>query len=163
WQQRSAAPTSNAATGPSASARSATWPAKLAPLADGSLLALDGGPLRLERRHAGATVVNFWATWCAPCVEEMPELERLAQSAPDHRIVGIAIDSPSNVRQFLAKVPVGYSIGLAGLSGSDWMKGLGNDKGGLPFTLVIGADGQELFRKLGRVSEAELRSVLAAR
>jgi thiol-disulfide isomerase/thioredoxin len=138
----------------------APWSPSLAPLADGSLLALDGGALRLAKTHPGATIVNFWATWCTPCVEEMPELERLAQGAPDHRIVGIAIDSPSNVRQFLQKLPVSYPIGLAGLNGSDWMKRLGNDKGGLPFTIVVGADDRVLLRKLGRTTEAELRAAL---
>jgi thiol-disulfide isomerase/thioredoxin len=105
------------------------------------------------------TVVNFWATWCPPCVEEIPELNALAaQGSFQQRatIAGIAIDNPSNVNEFLKKTPINYANGLAGLDGSEWMKALGNSAGGLPFTVILNAQGEVVFSKAGKTTLAEL-------
>jgi hypothetical protein len=68
----------------------------------------------------------------------------------------LAIDQPSAVRKFLARTPVRYPIGLAGLEGTELGKSLGNDNGGLPFTVVLGADGSVRQRRMGRLSSADL-------
>jgi thiol-disulfide isomerase/thioredoxin len=103
-------------------------------------------------------VVNFWATWCPPCVEEMPLLEAFFRqnTAKGIQVVGLAIDQPSAVRTFLQRTPVSYPIGLAGLGGTELSKTLGNESGGLPYTVVVGADGSVVQRRMGRVSEADL-------
>ncbi|MFZ4287923.1 TlpA family protein disulfide reductase [Variovorax sp. HJSM1_2] len=103
-------------------------------------------------------LVNFWATWCAPCVEELPLLDRFFKqnAANSWIVVGLAIDQPSAVQKFLQKLPVTFPIGLAGLGGTDLVKTLGNTSGGLPFTVVLGAEGKVLHRKMGQVTPADL-------
>ena len=103
-------------------------------------------------------LVNFWATWCPPCVEEMPLLDRFYRenSASGWNVLGLAIDQPSAVRQFLARTPVSFPIGLAGLQGTELGRSLGNQTGGLPFTVVIDAGGLIRQRKMGQVTPAEL-------
>ena len=107
-------------------------------------------------------VINFWASWCPPCVEEMPMLSAFNQKidANSIQMVGIGIDSPSNLRQFLEKTTVSYQVLMGGLDGSDWMKRLGNAQGALPYTIILSPEGKVLFTKLGKVSESELQSAL---
>ena len=72
-------------------------------------------------------LINFWATWCPPCIKELPEFDRFARShAKQLRVVGLAIDSLAPVQEFLKKQPVGFAIGLAGFAGTDLARSLGN-------------------------------------
>ncbi len=107
-------------------------------------------------------VVNFWASWCPPCVEEMPALDKLQREFSSQNVlfVGIGIDSPSNIREFLAKTPVSYPIVIGGLEGSNLSKQLGNAQGALPYTIIINAQGKATSSKLGKISEEELRSAI---
>ena len=120
----------------------------------------EGGELVMDSLRGRPLLLNFWATWCPPCVKEMPELDRFARAMAPRgwQVVGLAIDSPLPVREFLARRPVGYAIGLAGLTGSELAQRLGNDKGGLPFTVLFDRHGALVRRKLGETSEAELRT-----
>jgi thiol-disulfide isomerase/thioredoxin len=113
----------------------------------------------LQGRHL---VINFWATWCTPCVEEMPLIDAFYQQnkAKGWQVVGLAIDQPSRVRQFLNQFPVEYPIGLAGLDGTELAKKFGNDVGGLPFTVVLDAHGRLIQRKLGKLSSDEIKNWL---
>ncbi|MFC3148946.1 redoxin family protein [Piscinibacterium candidicorallinum] len=122
----------------------------------------DGQAVDLNQFKGKLTVVNFWATWCAPCVEEMPEFERVAKdkAAAGVRFVGIGIDSPSNIREFRQKVTVSYPLVAAGFGGSELGKAFGNQKGALPYTVLLGPNGQVLNTKLGRLHEDELRGWL---
>ena len=106
------------------------------------------------------TVVNFWATWCAPCVEEMPELEAMHQDYPDIQFIGIAIDSSRNVTRFLERIPVTYDLYVAGHGGVKTMRELGNKKGGLPYTLVFNAQGRVHQEILGQIDATALRQTL---
>jgi thiol-disulfide isomerase/thioredoxin len=119
----------------------------------------DGKPIDFQQFAGHMTVVNFWATWCAPCVEEMPEFDHVAKEVAGRgvKFVGIAIDSPSNMREFRQKVQVSYPLASAGFGGAELAKALGNASGGLPFTVLLSAKGEVLQRKLGRLPEAELR------
>ena len=72
------------------------------------------------------------------------------------QLLGLAIDQPTAVRSFLQRAPVSYPIGLAGMGGTELSKTLGNESGGLPFTVVIGAGGRVLRRKMGRMSQDQL-------
>lgn len=108
-------------------------------------------------------VVNFWATWCAPCVQEMPELSELQQELKGKpiQILGLGIDSPTNISEFAKKLNVSYPLYVAGLDGSELSRQLGNKAGGLPFTVLISADGKVLKSYLGRLKMNELRADIA--
>ena len=120
----------------------------------------DGTSLKLADFQGKPLVLNFWATWCTPCVEEMPLLNTffLENKAKSWQMIGLAIDQPSAVKRFLGQHPVEYAIGMAGLEGTELMKNLGNPTGGLPFTLVLNAQGQVQMRKLGKLTESDIRS-----
>ena len=119
----------------------------------------DGGELVLALLHAPQVVVNFWAPWCVPCVREMPALDRFhrAHAARGWPVVGLAIDTPLPVTQFLQRVPVSFPVALIGAPGLDLGRQLGNTAGGLPFTVVIAKDGQVLRRKVGETTFDELQ------
>ena len=118
----------------------------------------EGGELALQALRGKPVLLNFWATWCAPCVEEMPMLDRFFRehAANGVQVVGLAIDQPSAVRKFLQRTPVTYPIGLAGLDGSELIRALGNTAGGLPFTLALTADGAVAERKMGKLEQVDL-------
>ncbi len=117
-----------------------------------------GGELLMAPLRGQPLVLNFWATWCAPCVKEMPLLDAFhRQHQPQGwQVVGLAIDGPTPVREFLAKVHVGFPIGLAGFNGVDLAKALGNERGGLPFSVIFDRRGEAVFRKLGTLEEEDL-------
>ena len=118
----------------------------------------EGGELVLANLRGKPLLLNFWATWCPPCVEEMPMIDRFFRENGGNgwQVIGLAIDQPSAVRKFLQKTPVSYPTGLAGLQGTELVKGLGNTAGGLPFTLVLNSDGTVAARKMGKLEPADL-------
>ncbi|PUE50835.1 redoxin [Limnohabitans sp. 2KL-1] len=110
-------------------------------------------------------LVNFWATWCPPCVEELPLIDAFWREHQAHgfQVVALAIDQPSAVRRFLAKQPLGFPVGLAGLGGTELAKTLGNAAGGLPFSVFFNADGSIWRQKLGQLSKDDLAQWRATR
>jgi thiol-disulfide isomerase/thioredoxin len=120
----------------------------------------DGQTLTLAALRGQPLVLNFWATWCPPCVKEMPELDRFAKqfTTQGGRVVGLAVDNPKAVREFLQRAPVSYAIALAGFDGTDLSRKLGNTSGALPFTAVFARSGALVQRKLGETGYDELQS-----
>jgi hypothetical protein len=92
----------------------------------------------------------------------MPTLDKLQAEFKNQNVlfVGIGIDSPSNIRQFLEMTPVSYPIVIGGLEGSNISKQMGNPQGALPYTVIINAKGKSTSSKLGKISEEELRSAI---
>ena len=117
-----------------------------------------GATLAMEAMKGKPLLINFWATWCPPCVEELPLIDDFYRrnSSKTWQVVGLAIDQPSAVRAFLQRTPVSFPVGLAGLEGTELGKSLGNLSGGLPFTVVIGASGKIAQRRMGRVRAEDL-------
>ena len=118
----------------------------------------DGNSLAMSSFRGKLLLVNFWATWCPPCVEELPLLDFFYQENKDKnvQIVGLAVDQPSAVRAWLKTRPLNFPVGMAGLAGTELSKSLGNISGGLPFSVVFGPSGQVLHRKIGQVLPEEL-------
>lgn len=119
----------------------------------------DGAPLPMQAFQGKPLLLNFWATWCPPCVAELPLLNQFyrEQAAKGWQVVGLAVDQPSAVRGFLGRAPVDFPVGMAGLGGTDLARSLGNLTGGLPFTVLFGANGQVLHRKMGQISTQNLQ------
>jgi len=119
----------------------------------------EGGELVLANYRGKPLVLNFWATWCPPCVEELPMLNAFYRenASKGWQVVGLAIDQPSSVRKFLDRLPLDFPVGLAGLGGTELGRSLGNLTGGLPFTVVLGQGGRVLHRKMGQVTPDDLK------
>ncbi len=139
-------------------------PQPMTPAAEAALWALDlatpdGGSLRMASFRGKPLLLNFWATWCPPCVEELPLLSRFyaENSRKGWQVLGLAVDQRDPVNRFLARDPVTFPVALAGLAGVDLGKALGNLSGGLPFTVVLGSDGLVAQRKMGKVSPEDLQ------
>jgi thiol-disulfide isomerase/thioredoxin len=126
-------------------------------LYEASLPDLTGSPVALKQLLGRPVVANFWATWCAPCVEEMPHLEALSKSLPDIQFIGIGIDTAANISQFITKIPVSYPLYVAGHAGIALVRELGNAAGGLPFTVLLDAEGRIFDTILGQVSPEDLK------
>ena len=119
-----------------------------------------GGTLELSGYRERPLLLNFWATWCPPCVREMPLLDRFhrEQGPSGWQVIGVAIDQPAPVRTFLATTAVGYPIGIGADRGLALARLLGDTNGGLPFTVVIEPDGRVSHQKLGGLEPGELES-----
>ena len=120
----------------------------------------DGQLLTLASLRGTPLLVNFWATWCPPCVKEMPEIDRFAREfgkTSQGRVLGLAVDNPSAVKSFLSRTPVGYAIGMAGFDGTDLSRTLGNSTGALPFTALFDRRGALVQKRLGETSFDELQ------
>jgi len=151
--------TMDAATSPPATA-TADAPARI--LFSASFPDPDGKSVDLSRFKGRVLVVNFWATWCAPCVEEMPELQQIAReySGRGVTVIGVGIDNPAAIRRFRDELGIDFVLLAAGAGGSELARQLGNPSGALPFTLLLDAEGQPSLRRLGRFKAEELRAWL---
>lgn len=117
-----------------------------------------GAPLALQAWQGRPLLVNFWATWCPPCVEELPLLNAFyrEQSGKGWQVLGLAVDQPAAVRRFLDRLPLAFPVGMAGLAGTELARSLGNPTGGLPYSVVFDRQGQVSHRKIGRLSAEDL-------
>ena len=142
-------------------------PAAPADTAVGALMQLSmadpaGKQQKLAQWQGKVLLVNFWATWCPPCVAEMPELQQLQteRQSKGLQIVGIGIDSPTNIREFSEKHKISYPLLVGGLQGTEVSRSFGNEAGGLPFTVLIGADGAVKQTYMGRLDMQKVRADL---
>ena len=118
----------------------------------------DGQPQAMSSFRGKPLLLNFWATWCPPCVEELPLLDAFYREhkSKGWQVLGLAVDQPSAVRKWLQAKPLSFAVGMAGLDGTELSKSLGNLAGGLPFTVLFGSSGAVLHRKTGKVSREDL-------
>lgn len=124
-----------------------------------TVAALDGGDIALPDDFAGRPLlVNVWASWCGPCIREMPELDRYARAQGDDgtRVLGIALDDPAAVREFLQRVPVSYPLAIDAPGRADAGVRLGNPRGVLPYSVLVSADGRVLKQRIGPFGDGEI-------
>jgi thiol-disulfide isomerase/thioredoxin len=117
-----------------------------------------GGVVKLSDFRGKPLLINFWATWCPPCIEELPLINDfyVKNKSNGWQVLGLAVDKPSSVQSYLKRLPLDFPVGLAGLYGSELGKNLGNISESLPFSVAIGSAGGILQRKLGRLSAEDL-------
>jgi thiol-disulfide isomerase/thioredoxin len=125
---------------------------------------LSGRPRRLAEWRGRPILCNFWASWCAPCREELPLLDSAQRehAGIGLEVVGIAVDSAANIRKYLKSIPVGYTILIAEGSAIDLMRRLGNRNAALPFTVTLDRAGRLHQRKLGPYTPEELKKELTS-
>jgi thiol-disulfide isomerase/thioredoxin len=116
----------------------------------------------LSKWRGKPLLINFWATWCGPCVEEMPELVALHKQMPGLQVIGIGVDSAPNIAAFAAKLKIDYPLYVADSGAIGTMRELGNAVGGLPFSLLVGADGSIKQSYIGALNFDKLRKDIAA-
>ncbi|MBS0321837.1 MAG: redoxin family protein [Proteobacteria bacterium] len=124
---------------------------------------LDGKPVSLATYRGKPLVLNFWASWCGPCREEMPAFVRMQSELGPNAVqfVGIGVDSADKLRDFAATVHLNYPALVGGYGALELSRGLGNDAMALPFTLVVNRDGAVVHRELGPLAPDKLRNLLA--
>jgi len=115
---------------------------------------VDGAPIKMASWRGRPLLLNFWATWCGPCVVEMPLLDRFAreQRPGGWQVLALAVDQPDPVRRFIAERTLTLPVAIAGAVGLDLSRHLGNANGGLPFTAAFDSTGAAVQRRLGTVS-----------
>jgi thiol-disulfide isomerase/thioredoxin len=121
---------------------------------------MSGKPQRLADWRGRPMGINIWATWCAPCVKEMPELDALQKQHPKAQFAGIGIDTAANMQKFTQKVTVSYPLLVAGTGAIDLMRKLGNGPGGLPFTVILAEDGSVKRTILGPIVPDDVAAML---
>ncbi|HET7331073.1 TlpA disulfide reductase family protein [Dyella sp.] len=120
---------------------------------------LDGKPYDLSAQRGHWVIVNFWATWCVPCIKELPEISQFVKSHPDIRAIGIAYDDtdPADIRAFLDKHPVSFPMAQVTMDKplTDF-----DEPRGLPTTYLIGPDGKVAKHFMGPITPAALSAAI---
>ena len=139
-----------------------TNPAAVRALLAARLPDLKGENQALESWRGRVLVINFWATWCAPCREEIPEFVRMQERYRGQglQFVGIAIDQPQKVADFARELGINYPILIGGLDTLALMREAGNRAGVLPFTLVLNRQGTVASRHPGGLKESKLEAII---
>jgi thiol-disulfide isomerase/thioredoxin len=130
----------------------------LAQLWGSSFDAPGGEKVAMQGFRGKPLLLNFWATWCPPCVDELPLLNRFYDENRGNgwQIVGIAVDKLESVKAFLQRLPLAFPVAMAPAEGMSLAKALGDDVSALPFSVLLGRDGAVLARKIGRLSPEDL-------
>jgi peroxiredoxin len=123
-----------------------------------SLTDLNGQQQSLDKWQGKVLLVNYWATWCPPCIEEIPLFIQLKDrfSAAGLEIIGISIDEDHKAREFSEKMKINYSLLSGQANGMAMMTSMGNRNGGLPFSVMFDRDRKIVHRKTGAFSHEEL-------
>ena len=131
-------------------------------MSDFSLKNMKGEAVSIEEFRGRKTLINFWATWCRPCRKEMPMLNGLflSQDPSDFSVVGIAIDKPEKVLQFVAELGIDFPIMVGQSEAYDVMKDLGNEALTLPYTILIDEEGEVVWSKNTELKHSDMDEVL---
>jgi len=107
-------------------------------------------------------IINFWATWCPPCLKEIPEFIALQEQYADKGVqfIGIAIDDLEPVEKYLASTKINYPILIAGVTGITLAQQLGNSVDAVPFTVVVNRQGQIIHQHRGEFSREQIMEII---
>jgi len=132
------------------------------PLINFSLANLAGEITPISKWRGKILIINFWATWCPPCLKEIPDFIALQNEYADKNVqfIGIAIDTPELVRDYLAFIDINYPILMAEVEGQQLAKQLGNVVNAVPFTLIVNANNEVIFRHPGELSKTKIRELI---
>ena len=127
-----------------------------------SLENINGEMISIEEYKGKKTLRNFWATWCRPCRKEMPMLNGvyLSENPSEFSVVGIAIDKPEKVVQFVAELGIDFPIMIGQSDAYDIMKELGNEALTLPYTILINDTGEVIWSKNTELKHSDMDEVL---
>jgi len=127
-----------------------------------SLPDIEGKPQALAQWRGKVMVVNFWATWCPPCLEEIPAFVRMQEKFGNQglQFVGIAIDNAAKVREFAAKYQMNYPVLIGEIDAIELARVAGNELGGLPFTVIVDRKGRLIGTELGGLNEQKLTAII---
>ena len=122
----------------------------------------DGKEQRVDQWRGKVVIVNFWATWCAPCREEMPEFIKAQQELGPKglQIVGIAVDQADKVRQFATEIGLNYPALVGGFGAMELSRTLGNTVMALPFTVILDRKGAIAHTQLGILKPEKLNAIV---
>ena len=122
-----------------------------------------GKPQSIKQWHNKVLVINFWATWCPPCLEELPEFNRLQVQfqSSDVQFIGVALDEVNEVQTLTARLEIVYPQLIAGDSGIKLSRELGNHLNALPFTILVDQQGHIYQRHAGSYNSSELQAEIA--
>jgi thiol-disulfide isomerase/thioredoxin len=134
------------------------------PRPDFELVDASGRTLSAEAFDGRVLLVNFWASWCAPCIDEMPMLSQLHRdyAVQDFAVVGIALDDPERARKFARELQVGYPVLFGRADAIRVGRRYGNREGMLPYSVLVDAGGIIRWTRLGVLQRAEIEAQLAA-
>ena len=121
---------------------------------------LNGKQQPLKQWQGKVIVLNFWATWCPPCREEMPELSAMQQQYKDIVIVGLSTDDLEKTKEFIKTAPVSYPILAGDMEAMSFSETLGDDRGILPYTVIIDTKGAVVKTFFGRINQQILEETL---
>jgi len=133
-----------------------------APLIDFSLADLRGEITPISKWRGKILIINFWATWCPPCLKEIPDFIALQNEYADKNVqfIGIAIDTSELVADYLTFIDINYPILMAEVEGQQLAKQLGNVVNAVPFTIVVNANNEIIYRHPGELSKTKIRQII---
>ena len=122
---------------------------------------LEGSPREFSEWDGSHRILNFWATWCAPCRREIPALIALQHQYPEQlQLLGLAFDSPQNLSAFSGEFDFNYPLLLVQTESAQLNRYFGNSHSGLPFTAVLNADRDIVYRHAGEISKQQLEQAI---
>ena len=139
-------------------------PAAIGELMTARFADLQGNTASLAQWRGQVLVINFWATWCEPCREEIPLFIRLQKKYADRglKFVGIALDRPEAVKPYAAEIGMNFPVLIGGTEAIDLARKTGNRSAVLPFTIVLDAKGRVAMTEIGVVKESRIDPLLAS-